>query len=95
MVAAETQRSNIAVEYSREEEVDVEIEAEEEGEEEEVDDEEEHQEKKKKKRTHTRRRCATDFCVVLAGLCFLEDTKKKIEIYCAHFDDYCFYHYML
>jgi len=76
VVAAETQRSNIAVEYSKEEEVDVEIEAEEEGEEEEVDDEEEHQEKKKKKE-HTQEGDATDFCVVLAGLCCLEDTKKK------------------
>jgi len=76
VVAAETQRSNIAVEYSREEEVDVEIEAEEEGEEEEVDDEEEHQEKKKKKRTHTRRRCDRFLCCARWSL-FFGGHKKK------------------
>ncbi len=61
-------------------------------EEEDDDDDEEYQRKKEeKKNTHTQEENATDFCVVLAGLCFLEDTEKEMEIYCAHFNDCIFY----
>ncbi len=65
---------NAKIQHRSREEVDTEVVAkEEEGDDE---DEERQKKKKKKKRTHTQEGNATDFCAVLAGLCFLENTEK-------------------
>ncbi len=64
---------NAKIQHRSREEVDTEVVAkEEEGD----DEDEERQKKRKKKRTHTQEGNATDFCAVLAGLCFLENTEK-------------------